>query len=98
MLNPIQKNRQNPCLLITLLSLSFLVPRKIQLTGYPVFSALSPSVGAATTVSVEDDAEHIRNKILIPILGHKERDVIILMHSYSSVVRTPDRADNNIAL
>lgn len=53
--------------------------------GYPVFSALLPSVGAAGNVTVENDTEYIRNKMLIPVLDHEEHDVVLFMHSYSSV-------------
>lgn len=57
----------------------------LQAAGYPVFSALLPSVGAAGQVSAEDDAKYVRESMLIPVLDHEEHDVIILMHSYSSV-------------
>lgn len=53
--------------------------------GYPVFSALLPSVGADGKVSADDDAEYVRNKMIIPVLEHEEHDVILIMHSYSSV-------------
>ncbi|KAH7136014.1 hypothetical protein B0J11DRAFT_611854 [Dendryphion nanum] len=53
--------------------------------GYPVFSALLPSVGAAGQVSVEHDTEYVRNKMILPVLDHEEHDVILVMHSYSSV-------------
>jgi hypothetical protein len=52
--------------------------------GYPVFSALLPSVGAADQVSAQDDANYIRNKMILPVLDCEERDVVLLMHSYSS--------------
>lgn len=57
----------------------------LQLAGYPVYSALLPSVGAAGHVTVEDDTTYIRNNMLLPVLDHEEHDVIMLMHSYSSV-------------
>ncbi|KAF2118799.1 hypothetical protein BDV96DRAFT_515622 [Lophiotrema nucula] len=57
----------------------------LQLAGYPVFSALLPSVGAAGKVTADDDAKYIRDSMLIPVLDHEEHDVIIVMHSYSSV-------------
>ncbi|KAH7394352.1 hypothetical protein BKA66DRAFT_606552 [Pyrenochaeta sp. MPI-SDFR-AT-0127] len=56
----------------------------LQLAGYPVFTALLPSVGAAGKVSVDDDAEYIRNNMLLPVLDFEEHDVILVMHSYSS--------------
>ena len=57
----------------------------LQLAGYPVFTALLPSVGAAGNVTAEDDTKYVRNSMLIPVLDHEEHDVIIVMHSYSSV-------------
>ncbi|KAH7379145.1 hypothetical protein DE146DRAFT_626061 [Phaeosphaeria sp. MPI-PUGE-AT-0046c] len=54
------------------------------LAGYPVFSALLPSVGAAGQVTTQDDADYVRDKMILPVLDHEERDVILLMHSYSS--------------
>jgi hypothetical protein len=54
------------------------------LAGYPVFTALLPSISAMDNVSVQDDAEYIRNKTLLPVLDCEERDVILLMPSYSS--------------
>ncbi|KAF2825590.1 hypothetical protein CC86DRAFT_324076 [Ophiobolus disseminans] len=52
--------------------------------GFPVFTALLPSVGAANPVTVQDDADYVRNKMIIPVLDHEERDVVLFMHSYSS--------------
>jgi hypothetical protein len=53
--------------------------------GYPVFSALLPSVGATAEVSAQEDTEYVRNNMLIPVLDHEEHDIILVMHSYSSV-------------
>ena len=36
-------------------------------------------------MSTEDDCKYVRGKMLIPVLDHEERDVIIVMHSYSAV-------------
>jgi hypothetical protein len=47
-------------------------------------TALLPSVGAADQVSVQDDADYIRNKMILPVLDYEERNVVLLMHSYSS--------------
>ncbi|KAH7068990.1 hypothetical protein BKA63DRAFT_494432 [Paraphoma chrysanthemicola] len=52
--------------------------------GYPVLSAMLPSVGAADQVSIQDDAHYIRNKMILPVLDYEERDVVLFMHSYSS--------------
>jgi hypothetical protein len=57
----------------------------LMLAGYPTFSALLPSVGAAGKITVSDDMEYIRNSMLIPVLDHEEHDVIILSHSYSGI-------------
>jgi hypothetical protein len=45
----------------------------LHLAGYPVFSALLPSIGATGKVTVEDDAAYIRDRMLIPILDHEEQ-------------------------
>ena len=55
------------------------------LAGYPVFSAVLPSLGAAGNVTAEDDTAYVRNKILLPIIDYEERDAILVMHSYGSV-------------
>jgi hypothetical protein len=55
------------------------------LAGYPVFSAVLPSVGASEHVSIEDDTAYIRNKMLLPVLDHENHDVILVMHSYSNL-------------
>ncbi|KAH7088923.1 Alpha/beta hydrolase fold-1 [Paraphoma chrysanthemicola] len=52
--------------------------------GYPVLSALLPSVGATDQVSIQDDADYIRNRMMLPVLDYEERDVVLVMHSYSS--------------
>ena len=53
--------------------------------GYPVFTALLPSIGATGDVTAEDDANYIRDKMLLPVLDLEERDVVMLLHSYSGV-------------
>ena len=57
----------------------------LMLAGYTVYSALLPSVGAAGKITVEDDMKYIRDRMLITILDHEEHDVVLFMHSYSSV-------------
>jgi hypothetical protein len=57
----------------------------LQLAGYPVFSALLPSVAAPGKVTIEDDTSYVRNKMLMPILDYGKHDIIIVMHSYSSL-------------
>lgn len=57
----------------------------LHLSGYPVFSALLPSIGATGKVTIQDDARYIRDNMVIPILDHAQHDVILVMHSYSSV-------------
>jgi hypothetical protein len=54
------------------------------LAGYPVYTALLLSVGSADQVSVQNDAKYIREKMILPVLDYEERDVVLLMHSYSS--------------
>ena len=57
----------------------------LQSAGYPTFSALLPSVGNSAKVTVEDDMAFIRDRMILPILELEERDVILVMHSYSGV-------------
>jgi hypothetical protein len=57
----------------------------LQLAGYPTYSALLPSVGASGKVTVQDDMDYIRDRMILPILDHEEHDVILVMHSYSGV-------------
>ncbi|KAF2447371.1 hypothetical protein P171DRAFT_511642 [Karstenula rhodostoma CBS 690.94] len=56
----------------------------LQLAGYPVWTGLLPSVGSGD-FTAEDDAKYVRDHLLIPVLDHEEHDVIVVMHSYSSV-------------
>lgn len=56
------------------------------LAGYPVFTAPLPSVGnPSKDATVANDTRYIRNRMLMPVLDYEERDVILLMHSYSGV-------------
>ncbi|KAH3905254.1 hypothetical protein HBI56_173410 [Parastagonospora nodorum] len=55
------------------------------LAGYPVYSALLPSVGTEGKVTIDDDAAYIRDRMLLPILDYEEHDVILLMHSYGGI-------------
>jgi hypothetical protein len=49
--------------------------------GYPVFSALLPSVGFSSPSSTaEKHVGYIRTKMLLPLLDHEDRDVVMLMH------------------
>ncbi|KAF2687990.1 hypothetical protein K458DRAFT_475828 [Lentithecium fluviatile CBS 122367] len=59
------------------------------LAGYPVFSSTLPSVGCSDKVTVEEDMAYIRNTMLLPVLDVEEQDVIMLMHSYSSIPCSP---------
>lgn len=56
----------------------------LQLAGFPVFTALLPSVGNGQATA-EGDTKYVRDSMLIPVLEHEEHDVILVMHSYSSV-------------
>jgi hypothetical protein len=56
----------------------------LQLAGYPVFSALLPSVGNGKATA-EEDTKYVRDAMLLPVLEHEEHDVILVMHSYSSI-------------
>lgn len=56
----------------------------LQLAGYPVWTGLLPSVGSGN-FTAEDDAKYVREHLLLPVLDNEEHDVIVVMHSYSSV-------------
>lgn len=53
--------------------------------GYPVLTALLPTLAATGPVTIDDDASYIRDRMLLPVLDYEERDVVLLMHSYGSV-------------
>lgn len=57
----------------------------LNLAGYPVFSAPLPTVGSTEKISVEDDTQYVRDKMIIPVLEHQQHDAILIMHSYSSL-------------
>ncbi|KAL8900041.1 MAG: hypothetical protein Q9207_005889 [Kuettlingeria erythrocarpa] len=53
--------------------------------GYGVLSALLPTVGTSANVTVEDDTEYIRSRMLLPVLDLENHDVIMISHSYSGM-------------
>ncbi|KAL8861957.1 MAG: hypothetical protein Q9178_001827 [Gyalolechia marmorata] len=53
--------------------------------GYGVLSALLPTIGTGASVTVEDDTEYIRSRMLLPVLDIEHRDVIMVSHSYSGM-------------
>lgn len=53
--------------------------------GYGVLSAMLPTVGTGANVTVEDDTEYIRSRMLLPVLDLENHDVIMISHSYSSM-------------
>lgn len=53
--------------------------------GYGAMSSMLPSCGATGIMTVEEDAEYIRNRMIRPISDIEEHDVIVLMHSYSGL-------------
>ncbi|PVH96492.1 hypothetical protein DM02DRAFT_687626 [Periconia macrospinosa] len=57
----------------------------LQLAGYPTFSGLLPSVGASKKVTIKDDMDFIRERMILPILDIEQRDIILIMHSYSGI-------------
>jgi hypothetical protein len=59
----------------------------LMLAGYPVWSALLPSVGRGE-FTAEDDAKYVREAMLLPVLDEEKHDVILIMHSYSSIPGT----------
>lgn len=54
--------------------------------GYPRRVPELPSDGgSSSTVSVEDDAKFIREKILLPLPDRQQKNIILLTHGYSSI-------------
>ncbi|KAL8793250.1 MAG: hypothetical protein Q9195_004186 [Heterodermia aff. obscurata] len=53
--------------------------------GYGVLSALLPTVGTSSPVTIEDDAEFIRSRMLLPVLDGEKHNVIMISHSYSGI-------------
>ncbi|KAL8677361.1 MAG: hypothetical protein Q9186_006196 [Xanthomendoza sp. 1 TL-2023] len=53
--------------------------------GYGVLSALLPTVGTGADVTVEDDSEYVRSRMLLPILDIEKHDVIMISHSYGGL-------------
>lgn len=72
----------------------------LQSKGYGVYTGLLPSVGATSPITVSDDAEYVRSRLLLPILDIEKHDVIVICHSYSGVpasaaARGLGKADRN---
>ena len=53
--------------------------------GYGVISALLPTLGTSSPVTIDDDAEFIRSRMLLPLLDGEKHNVIMISHSYSGV-------------
>ncbi|CAL8584660.1 hypothetical protein XPA_010248 [Xanthoria parietina] len=53
--------------------------------GYGVLSALLPTVGTGANVTVADDAEYIRSRMLLPVLDNEKHNVILISHSYGGL-------------
>lgn len=53
--------------------------------GYGALSSMLPSAATGAKVTVEDDAEYIRNRMILPVLDNEEHDVVLFCHSYSSL-------------
>lgn len=56
---------------------------RVHESGYPVVATTMPSVNTANT-TVNDDVAFIREKILRPLI-EDGKDVVLVMHSYSSL-------------
>ncbi|KAL8820634.1 MAG: hypothetical protein Q9223_001178 [Gallowayella weberi] len=53
--------------------------------GYGVLSALLPTVGTGASITVEDDAEYVRSRMLLPVLDIENRNVVMISHSYGGM-------------
>ncbi|RDW80257.1 hypothetical protein BP6252_04895 [Coleophoma cylindrospora] len=54
----------------------------LQSHGHPTLSSMLPSTGTGANVTVQDDADYIRSRMILPILEVEKHDVILIMHSY----------------
>ncbi|KAJ5898435.1 hypothetical protein N7504_008723 [Penicillium tannophilum] len=57
----------------------------IQSAGYGASTGLLPSIGAQGQVTATDDANYIRDRLLLPVLDVGNHDVILISHSYSGM-------------
>ncbi|KAL3464870.1 Alpha/Beta hydrolase protein [Aspergillus heterothallicus] len=57
----------------------------LQTAGYGALTGLLPSIGAQGDVTATDDADYVRNKLLLPLLDVGTQDVILISHSYSGM-------------
>ena len=60
---------------------------ELQKHDYPTVYATVPSLNPPSLlkVSTSQDAEHVRNKFLLPLL-HESKDIILVVHSYGGLV------------
>jgi rhodanese-related sulfurtransferase len=60
---------------------------ELQRAGYPTVYAtvLSLNPSNPQDVSTSQDAEHVRNKFLLPLLD-EGKDIVVIVHSYGGVV------------
>ncbi|KAL2827662.1 Alpha/Beta hydrolase protein [Aspergillus pseudoustus] len=57
----------------------------LQSAGYGAFTGLLPSIGAQGPVTASDDADYVRERLLLPLLDVGNQDVILISHSYSGM-------------
>ncbi|KAL8798185.1 MAG: hypothetical protein Q9182_006877 [Xanthomendoza sp. 2 TL-2023] len=48
-------------------------------------SAVLPTAGTGASVTVEDDTEYIRSRMLLPVLDIENRNVLMISHSYGGM-------------
>lgn len=56
--------------------------------GYPTLSVPLPSTGPVGPVTVQDDADFVRSRLLLPVLDIENHNVITVSHSYSGIPTT----------
>ncbi|KAB8277587.1 Alpha/Beta hydrolase protein [Aspergillus minisclerotigenes] len=57
----------------------------LQSAGYGATTGLLPSIGAQGEVTAADDADYVRNRLILPILDLADQNVILISHSYSGM-------------
>ena len=53
--------------------------------GYGVLCGILPTLGTTSPVTIDDDAEFIRSRILLPVLDGEKHNLITISHSYSGI-------------
>lgn len=63
--------------------------KALQDAGFPVsasdYPSLDPPAEEAVKTDCKADTDHLREKVLVPLVNHEEKDVVVVMHSYGGM-------------